>query len=171
MAATDAHSHHSTLRERIVEHIFIGDALRSYWRQGVRNVEVLRSEFDAYGYDIVMVRGRTIRHIQFKTGRNAPGKVSIARALADKPSGCVIWIMVDDALNLGPFYYFGGAPGSPLPAISEFPSPRRATHNKEGIRPLRQNHCEVPVAQFRQVATIEEVLSLLFGPLEASAVQ
>lgn len=48
------HSIHSTLRERIVEHVFVGDALRRLWQLGVTDVEVLRSEFDAGGYDLVM---------------------------------------------------------------------------------------------------------------------
>jgi len=51
-----------------VEHVFVGEALRTLWRRGVFHVEVLRSEFDAHGYDLVMVRRRTMRHIQFKTG-------------------------------------------------------------------------------------------------------
>ncbi len=45
---------HSTLRERIVEHAFVGDALRLLWRSGVVDVEVLRSEFDAHGYDLLL---------------------------------------------------------------------------------------------------------------------
>src|SRR5690348_2044567 len=45
---------HSTLRERIVEHVFVGEALRQLWKRGARDVEVLRSEFDAGGYDLVM---------------------------------------------------------------------------------------------------------------------
>jgi len=48
--------------------VFVGDALRTLWRRGVYDVEVLRSESDAHGYDLVMVRSRIIRHIQFKTG-------------------------------------------------------------------------------------------------------
>ncbi|WP_233145089.1 hypothetical protein, partial [Paracoccus yeei] len=65
---TDAHYTHSTLRERIAEHVFVGDALRTLWRFGIHDVEVLRSEFDAHGYDSVMARGPVVRHIQFKTG-------------------------------------------------------------------------------------------------------
>ncbi|MFP5277377.1 MAG: hypothetical protein ACLGPM_09685 [Acidobacteriota bacterium] len=62
-----AHYIHSTLRERIVEHVFVGDALRRLWQRGVTYVEVLRSEFDAGGYDLVMSHGKIVRHIQFKT--------------------------------------------------------------------------------------------------------
>ena len=103
-----AHFENSTLRERIVEHVFVGEALLALWRRGVVDVEVLRSEFDAHGYDLVMARdrGRIVRHIQFKTGKSAkPGDVSISMALADKPSGCVLWIRVSDKLEImGPFF-------------------------------------------------------------------
>ncbi len=55
-AIDEANSHYlnSTLRERIVEHVFVGETLRTLWQLGVTDVEVLRSEFDAGGYDLVM---------------------------------------------------------------------------------------------------------------------
>ena len=165
------HSENSTLRERIVEHVFVGEALRALWLRGVVDVEVLRSEFDAHGYDLVMARGRTVRHIQFKTGKSAkPGDVSISAALADKPSGCVLWIHVSDKLDMGPFFWFGSTPGQSLPPINSYPSPKRATHNKDGERPLRKNHRLVPSDKFQRLETISDVLDALFEnvPKEAS---
>lgn len=53
----ERHYLHSVLRERIVEHAFVGDALRRLWQRGVTDIEVLRSEFDAGGYDLVMSYG------------------------------------------------------------------------------------------------------------------
>jgi hypothetical protein len=50
---SDQHSTKSTLRERVVEHVFVGEALRALWRWKVVDVEVLRSEFDAHCYDLV----------------------------------------------------------------------------------------------------------------------
>ncbi|HUW99181.1 MAG TPA: hypothetical protein VMV40_10175, partial [Acidiferrobacter sp.] len=61
----------------------MGEALRSLWNLGIVDVEVLRAEFDAYGYDLVMARGRIVRHIQFKTGTSPkPGHVSVSQALS-----------------------------------------------------------------------------------------
>lgn len=161
----DAHFRQSTLRERIVEHVFIGEALRLFWQRGITDVEVLRSEFDAHGYDLVMARGLIVRHIQFKTGTKKPVKVSVAQALADKPSGCVIFIMVTPELDLGPFYWFGAEPGKPLADIAEFRNPRRATHNKAGERPLRQNHKEIAAAKFLLIPSFVSILEKLFGQL------
>jgi hypothetical protein len=136
------------------------------WRRGVVDVEVLRSEFDAHGYDLVMARDRIVRHIQFKTGTSKkPRDVSVASALANKPSGCVIWITVTNDLEIGPFHWFGGKPGDPLPSIKHYPNPLRATRNKEGQRPARQNHRNVPASEFRPLATLADVLEALFGPL------
>ncbi len=159
-----AHFENSTLRERIVEHLFVGDALRALWCQRVFDVEVLRSEFDAHGYDLVMARGPIVRHIQFKTGTSAkPGNVSVSMALAEKPSGCVLWIRISEKLELGPFFWFGGAPEQPLPSIEAYSAPKRATHNKDGERPLRKNHRLIPGDQFHRFDKIEDVLKALFG--------
>jgi hypothetical protein len=56
------------------------------------------------------------------TKTNHPGDVSIAKSLANKPSGCVVWIRIQRDLEMGPFFWFGGAPGEPLPSIEEFPA-------------------------------------------------
>jgi hypothetical protein len=169
---TTAHYIHSTLRERIAEHVFVGDALRTLWRLGVHDVEVLRSEFDAHGYDLVMARGAIVRHIQFKTGTSkSPPKVSLARVLAEKPSGCAIWMRLDDDLSMGPYFWFGGRPGQPLPAIDGYPNALRPTRNKDGVRPVRANHHEVPGALFVQRNSLEQVLADLFGPLQKRADQ
>jgi hypothetical protein len=156
--------YYSRLRERIVEHVFIGDALRTLWRKGIFDVEVLRSEFDVHGYDVVMARGPIVRHIQFKTGKaKKPGNVIVALALADKPSACVIWTRVGAGLELGPFYWFGGKPGKKLPSIAHYPRPLRTTHNKQGTRPLRQNHRIIPANKFSLLPTLSDVLEALFG--------
>jgi hypothetical protein len=161
---TNRHSTNSSLRERIVEHVFVGDALRRLWQLGIVNVEVLRSEFDAHGYDLVFARAHTVRHIQLKTGlAKRPGDVSVPISLADKPSGCVIWISVTDELDLGPYYWFGGAPGEPLPDVSGYSIPLRATHNKMGVRPSRPNHRLIPKAHFEPLNTIDTLLIKLFG--------
>jgi hypothetical protein len=149
------HFVNSTLREKVVEHVFVGDALRLLWKNEVLNVEVLRSEFDAYGYDLVMARDKIVRHIQFKTGRsNKPAGVSVAQTLGKKPSGCVIWIRVTDKLEMGPYFWFGDKPGKPLPDIDKYEVPLRPTYNKAGVRPPRPNHRLIPKHGIHKVGDI-----------------
>jgi hypothetical protein len=58
---------HATLRERIVEHVFLGDLLRALWNRGDRDIEVLRPEFDTHGYDVVLSCRSIERYLQLKT--------------------------------------------------------------------------------------------------------
>jgi len=159
----DKNIHHSTLRERIVEHIFIGDALRILWGKGITNVEVFRSEFDAHGYDLAMAQRDIVRHIQLKTSLKKPTKIPIARSLAEKPSGCVICIQITPDLKLGPYYWFGGTPGNRLPYTSKFPNSMRPTRNKKGERPIRKNYREIALSKFDRVENLPKVLEKLFG--------
>jgi len=164
----DAHFHYSTLRVRIVEHVFVGDALRRLWQLGVTDVEVLRSEFDAGGYDLVMSYREIVRHIQFKTvmesGKAARTSVSIK--LLEKPSGCVIWIVVTPQLDLRSFLWFGGKPGQRLPDIRSFRVTKHTKGNAEGSKTERPNHRVVPRGRFEPLATMDDVLFRLFGPLQ-----
>jgi hypothetical protein len=174
---SDRHSLHSTLRERIVEHVFVGDVLRTLWRRGITDVEVLRPEFDVHGYDVVLSRGPIVRHVQLKAqvngsveGRKARlREVHAGRALALKPSGCVIKIGIHrDTLELGPFWWFGDGPGEPLPDISGYGNPRRTTPNMQGEKPLRRNYHKLGSSVFVRLETIDQVVDRLFGQLPTS---
>lgn len=161
-----SHSVHSILREKIVEHVFVGDALRRLWQRGVTDVEVLRSEFDAGGYDLVMSYRKIVRHIQFKSvtqnGRAAAVRISLK--LMEKPAGCVIWIVVSPRLELKSFLWLGELPGKPLPDISEL-KVSKGRRNREGTRLERPNYRRVPRSRFEHLSTLDAVLDRLFGPL------
>jgi len=162
-----SHYLYSTLRERIVEHVFVGDALRWLWQRNVTDVEVLRSEFDAGGYDLVMSYRKIVRHIQFKTtmvnGKAASIKASLK--LMDKPSGCIIWIIVTSELVLHSYLWFGGPPGQPLPDIQDMRIARHTKANAEGKKAERPDHRIVPRGRFERLGSLDEVLERLFGPL------
>lgn len=165
IVADDAHHLHSSLREKIVEHVFVGEALRALWRHGIYNVEVMHSEFDAHGYDLVMAHENVVRHIQFKTSvRPQPGRISLGTALERKPSGCVVWIQVNNVLDMLSFWWLGGAPGAPLPALGDRRA-RRIGRDAQGARPMREAHRIVNGSAFRRLGTMDQVLEALFGNL------
>ena len=167
----EQHSRHSTLRERIVEHVFVGEALRRLWQLGITDVEVLRSEFDAGGYDLVLACRKIVRHIQFKTMKlgGKANAVKISMKLAEKPSGCVVWTVVDDALNLDSFLWFGGAPGSPLPDIQGLKVAKHSRGNAQGTKAQRPEHRTLKRNRFEKLNGIDAVLTKLFGGLAAEA--
>jgi hypothetical protein len=162
-----SHYLHSTLRERIVEHVFVGDALRWLWVHRVTNVEVLRSEFDAGGYDLVMSHGRIVRHIQFKTSMVGGKAASITASLKlmDKPSGCIIWIIVTPKLELDSYRWLGGAPGQPLPDIRNMRVAKHTKANTKGTKAERPDQRIIARSRFDSLASLDEVLERLFGPL------
>ena len=161
----NVHSSFSSFREKTLEHIFVGDCLRRLWVRGIPDAEVLRAEVDGAGYDIVFeVRG-IHRHVQLKASHRSgmAASQSINGKLAAKPSGCVIWIRFDDNLELGPFYWFGGLPGEPLPSVLGL---RRAKHTKanaEGVKAQRRNSFIIPRSHFTRIETLDDVLEQMFG--------
>jgi hypothetical protein len=79
----------SSLREKLLEHVFVGELLRCLWRNNRRDVEVLRAEIDSSGYDLVLECNGMLRHVQFKSShRDArTRKVNIHVNLAKKRAG------------------------------------------------------------------------------------
>jgi hypothetical protein len=164
------HYENSSLRENIIEHMFVGLSLGELWRKGIVNVEILRSEFDAYGYDLVISSGDLVRHVQLKSGTSLK-KISVSKRLAEKPSGCVLFIVVNDDLDLGPFWFFGSDPGEPLPVIEDFATTKRATHNSQRQKPDRAMHRTVPKGKFKKLNNLSEVLSQLLNKTTEMACQ
>ena len=161
----EAHSRHSVLRERIVEHLFIGEALRILWTRDIFDAEILRSEFDAGGYDLVMCRGPIVRHVQLKVSLtdSSTSEVKASLRLLDKPSGGVLWLLVTAELKLQSFLWFGGEPGEPLPDITGLKTAQHTKGNADGIKLERENHRIIPRKRFVKLGSIDEVLDCLFG--------
>jgi hypothetical protein len=159
----------STLRERIVEHLFVGKALQWLWNRNPRvtDVEVLRSEFDAGGYDLVMSYKKIVRHIQFKTtvltGKAANIKASLK--LMDKPSACIIWILVTPDLEPSSYLWLGGAPDQPFRDIQKMKVAKHAKGNAKGVKAERPQHRIIPKGQFDELGSLDEVMERLFGQL------
>lgn len=159
------HAFHSNLREKVLEHIFLGELLRCLWRRGARDIEVLRAEVDRAGYDVVLECGGILRHIQLKASyrgaSTATQKININ--LEAKPSGCVVWLRFDDrTMNLGPFLWFGGTPGERMPNLGD----KIAKHtkaNSQGIKTARQGIRVLPRSAFRELADMDALALELFG--------
>lgn len=155
---------HSSSREEYLEYIFLGELSAEAWKRQVF-VEILRSNTDAFGYDLVLECGGIIRHVQLKSSHLAAktSRQSIGISLANKPSGCVIWLLFDaQSLKLQKYRWFGGKPGAPLPDLGE----RLAKHSKgnaQGVKLSRPNHRMVSRGKFVDVGTISEVFEHLFG--------
>lgn len=167
LATHNSHTAHSSRREMVLEHMFVGELLRHLWCTRDGNVEVLRSQVDNAGYDVVLECNGVFRHVQLKSShrKSKTQEVGINMTLATKPSGCVIWIMFDqETMELGPYLWFGGEPGKPLPALGERVG-KHSKGNRDGHKAERPNMREVRKSQFKALQTMEVVAKTLFGEI------
>ncbi|WP_341773962.1 hypothetical protein [Burkholderia seminalis] len=159
------HAEYSVLRERIVEHIFVGEAMRRLWQLGALNVEILRAEFDSSGYDLVMCCGSAMRHVQFKVSLvdGSRGQVTINQRLAHAPSGCVVWLGVTEDLEIMEYRWFGAEPGHPLPDLTGRALARQTRGNAQGIKAERANQRILTKGAFKLLGSLDETLERLFS--------
>lgn len=169
----DPHSLHSTLRETILEHILTGELLRRLWQLGIHDAEILRSEFDAGGYDLVLSHGPITRHIQLKVSRLAgkTAKQDISLKLCAHPAGCVVWMVVDDRLEVDHYLWLGGSPDEPLVLNDHLKIARHAKADSTGFKADRPGLRVVPRQMFKKLSNLDQLIDHLFGPLEPALSQ
>jgi hypothetical protein len=168
IAATPS-SHASSCLEKVLEHRFLAEVTSTLWRQGVTDFEVLQSQVDSHGYDVVIEALGVIRHIQLKAMVHGGKRqaVGVNQRLAAKPSGGVIWMVYDPAtLALGPFYWFGGAPGHRLPELGNRVA-RHTRGNAAGLKAGRPRHRLIAKSRFALASDAAALVELLFGPASA----
>ena len=166
MTASDAHFLKSSYREMLLEHLFAGEVMRHLWLTKSGGLEVLKPQVDDSGYDIVFDAGGIVRHVQLKASfrGSKTSSFTISLLLGAKPSGCVVFIQFDpETLALGPFWFFGGPPGEPLPDLSGFKVARHSKGNAQGVKAFRPNLRTVPLTRFDKVVDIPELTVRLFG--------
>lgn len=166
-AENDHHYLLSSYREKTLEHVFVGECLKALWKRGVYDAEVLHSEVDGAGYDLVLECRGVVRHVQLKSSyvgaRTA--RQTINNRLADKPSGCAVWMQFDkDTLDLGPFYWLGEPPGRRMEDLSaRFGKARHTKANSQGVKLEREGSYTLPRRAFEKLGTIDDVVDRLFG--------
>jgi hypothetical protein len=159
------HSAHSSLREQALGHLFLGQLLAFMWRNGARDIEVLKSEVDRGGYDVVLEANGIIRHVQLKSSFRGSKvrEVDVSNKLLCKPGGCILWLEFDrESLAIERFYWFGGKAGTALPDLGHRVS-RHSKGNSEGEKNERPIHRVLTRGRFEALADISEVVEKLFG--------
>jgi hypothetical protein len=166
------HNLYSSYREVLLEHLFAGEIMRHLWLRGNIRMETLKPQVDDSGYDIVLEANGVVRHVQLKSSHlgSSTGEVKVSVHLSKKPSGCVIWVWFDpNTLRLGPFLWFGGAPGLPLPDVSVLKVAKHTKANAQGVKLQRPNLRVIPKSRFESIATMNELVTKLFGSLRVES--
>jgi hypothetical protein len=164
---------HSSLRESIIEHLFVGDLLRALWLKNRTQIEVLKPQVDNSGYDLAIECTTGIEeshsilwHIQLKASHAGAKRdsVNVGLKLTQKPNWCVIWIFFDpEKLSLGPFLWFGTEPGKPRPDIAGLKATKHTKGDATGKKKERPGLREVPKTKFGSLKTIDDVIHHLFS--------
>ena len=165
----------SMFYEQLVEHVFVSEILQEVWYYFGETVEVLRSEVDSSGYDVVFECNGILRHIQLKTSKadaKADGqKVNVA--LARKPGGCIVWLVPHEGrqtcrMRLS-YLFFGGEPGQLLPSLEGFKIAKHTKANAEGVKTERTAVRVVPKSRFEPISSTRELVGRLFGLRERAS--
>jgi hypothetical protein len=159
------HFESSSFREKLIEHLFVGELLKLSWQKDC-GLEVAKPEVDNSGYDLIAEAQGVVRHIQLKASyvgaTTASQKVHVR--LGNKPSGCVIWVNFnEDTLDLGPYYFFGGKPGEPLPSLENSKTARHTKGNQDGHKAERPNIKVLNKGDFTRYGSVAEIYTALFG--------
>lgn len=163
-SAISSLTHRSSAREKVLEYRFLADLTAELMCRGI-DFDVLRSDVDAWGADLVVWARGVFRHIQLKAmiegGKRS--HVTINTRLAASPSGCVIWMTYDPrTFRIGNFLWFGGAPGEPLPSLGNTVA-RHTRGNSSGEKRERPDHRVVKRSSFIELTSIAQLADLLFG--------
>ncbi len=151
--------------EKILEHEFLAGIGKCLWNRGIHDFEVLHSEIDDNGYDLIIEACGIVRHIQLKSkitgGRRT--QINVHKKLLTKPSACVIIMEYDPAtLEIGTYRFFGSEAGMQMPDLGD----RVVKHsraNAKGVKAVRPNLCNVPQRRFKEISNREELCCRLFG--------
>ena len=160
----------SSFREKLLEHVFVSDLLQEAWLNRHETVEVLRSEVDSFGYDLVLECNGVIRHVQLKSSRadSHTAQQTVNIKLAEKPSGCVVWLLFEEDTKSRrvklDYLFFGSAPNEPFPSLDPFRVGKHTRANAKGHKSERPGTCIIPKGQFTKISGIAELMDRLFEP-------
>lgn len=163
----DLHSswEYSSYRESVLEQLFCSEVLQAAWIAGYPVIEISRPFVDFQGYDLEVSAGPITRHVQLKATR---GRITVHRALAEKPSACLINLrptVVDDRTAFT-YDFFGAEPGERLD-LEGLKSAKKNTNSRQEdgsfAKNERPNHVTVTAARFTKGLDIEGLLAALFG--------
>lgn len=156
----------SSYREKVLEHLFVGEIMRYAWFSDIKRIEILKPEVDDSGYDLVVEANNILRHIQLKATFQGSkvARFNIHLGLANKPGGCVIVLLPDpQTLKIEKFLWFGGLPGQKLPDISGNAIGKHAKGNSHGTKTQRPMIRVIPRGTFTRVDGVGAIIEKLFG--------
>ena len=155
------HSYYSSRREKLLENLFSGEVLRELWRRGIYEVDLLHSDIDASGYDLVLELPDGVRHIQLKASTKRKQIIANAK-ICVRPSGCVVVMIVsEENLSFQEFLWFGDRLNQQCSDLRVLPKARHSKGNSKGVKLTRQDTHKVSVGNFERVESFVHLVDKL----------
>ena len=161
-------SRDSSSWERLLELSLMSELTQEAWFGRGQIVDVLHSTVDAFGHDVVLECGPVLRHVQIKSRHadSATNQYKINTRLAERPSGCVVWLgwarRPDTNRLMMEYRWFGGLPGEALPNLGDKVA-KHSKANSQGIKLERPGIRIVPLSRFERLSGVAELIDRLFG--------
>lgn len=158
----------SSFRKKMLEHIFISELMQEAWFKHHTTIEILKSELDSFGYDLVLEYNGVVRYVQLKSSKKnaSTARQTVNINLASKPGGCVIWLQFEENINLNraeiSYKFFESNFYAKL-SLDKFDIGKHTKGNADEIKPERPNTHVIPKGQFIEVDGIEELMNVLFN--------
>ena len=160
---------HSTSFELLAESHFLAEMLQEMWFRRHQLVDVLHSQVDAFGYDLVLTTANVTRHVQLKTRRSGGknNRLNLNVQLETLPSACVVLMEWSAPSGSAPFQveyrWFGGSPGEKISSLGDKVA-KHAKGNAAGTKLFRDQIRTISIAaHFERVAYVAELTTKLFG--------
>jgi len=155
------HFHHSSRREKILENLFSGEVLRELWRRKIYDVDLLHSDIDASGFDVVLELLNGVRHIQLKASTKRKQIVANGK-IVDRPSGCIVVMVVSEMdLSFSEFLWFGEELGKSCLDIRSFPKAKHTKADSTGRKANRKDTFKVSVGNFESLSSFSALVDKL----------
>ena len=151
----------STFFENVHTHRFLAELLTTcVLRSPPLFLDVLRSEVDDAGIDLVLTSGAQVRYIQLKARAESvpPKPYAISKRLLRMPGGAIVWIRYSKETLLAYDYY--ALIGEIDQRIDDIFGPFKTVPNKKGLP--REGYSLVPMRKANRpgiaVGTLAELL-------------
>ena len=147
--------------EMAILHEFIAKLIQCMWERNKALPEIVSSEIDNQGHDVVISCGNITRHIQLKASKHQGSRtdLDIDVGFCKESSGCLVRVFYDPIkLEMQEFRFFGSEAGSLPPSTDAHPGAKSPL-----IKKPRKNVRNISRGRYKRVKSIDEVAILLFG--------
>jgi hypothetical protein len=157
----------SSYVENVLRHALVAAIAGEQWmRNPLSCIQILNSEVDDSGFDIVLALGNRARYIQLKQthSEKTPPHVSVRLSFATMLGSCVVLVAHNlHDLSIANFRFFGSAPDLPMPDISAGArSIVPGRRNAAGERKRREGYRNVALRRFSPTLSSSQLLDMLF---------